>query len=70
MTFNEFHVEDVALEWFEELGYVVGHGSQFAPGEPAISGGDDSLPVQLDEKRVTSVLEVPFTNPDSVWKLP
>jgi len=32
--------------------------------------GDDSLPVQLDEKRVTSVLELPFTNPDNFWKLP
>ncbi|MES2657209.1 MAG: HipA family kinase [Verrucomicrobiota bacterium] len=31
---------------------------------------DDSLPVQLDEKRVISVLELPFTDPDSFWKLP
>ncbi len=24
----------VALEWFGELGYVVGHGPRLAPGEP------------------------------------
>ena len=35
MTLNEFIVEDAALEWFVELGYVVGHGPQLAPGEPA-----------------------------------
>jgi hypothetical protein len=32
--------------------------------------GDDSLPVQLDLKRVTSVLNLPFTDPDTFWKLP
>ena len=32
--------------------------------------GDESLPVQLDMKRVISVLELPFTNPDTFWKLP
>ena len=35
MTFNESIVEDVALEWFGELGYAVGHGPHLAPGEPA-----------------------------------
>jgi type I restriction enzyme R subunit len=35
MTLNESIVEDAALEWFGELGYAVGHGSQLAPGEPA-----------------------------------
>ncbi len=32
--------------------------------------GDDSLPVQLDVKRVISVLELPFTEPELFWKLP
>lgn len=32
--------------------------------------GDESLPVQLDRERVTSVLELPFTDPDTFWKLP
>lgn len=32
--------------------------------------GDEGLPVQLDEERVTSVLNLPFTDPDTFWKLP
>lgn len=32
--------------------------------------GDESLPVQLDMKRVISGLELPFTDPDTFWKLP
>lgn len=32
--------------------------------------GDESLPVQLNEERVLSVLELPFANPDRFWKLP
>ncbi len=32
--------------------------------------GDESLPVQLDMKRVISVLELPFTDPETFWKLP
>jgi type I restriction enzyme R subunit len=35
MVLNESIVETAALEWFVELGYAVGHGSQMAPGEPA-----------------------------------
>jgi hypothetical protein len=35
MSLNESIVEDAALEWFGALGYVVGHGPQLAPGEPA-----------------------------------
>jgi type I restriction enzyme R subunit len=35
MNLNESIVEDAALEWFGELGYVVGHGPHLAPGEPA-----------------------------------
>ena len=31
---NESIVEDAALTWFGELGYVVGHGPQFVRGEP------------------------------------
>ena len=32
--------------------------------------GDESLPMQLDMERVISVLELPFTDPDTFWKLP
>ncbi len=32
--------------------------------------GDESLPVQLDMKRVISALELPFTDPETFWKLP
>lgn len=32
--------------------------------------GDESLPVQLDVERVTSLLNLPFTEPDTFWKLP
>ncbi|MFZ2642096.1 MAG: type I restriction endonuclease subunit R [Verrucomicrobiia bacterium] len=35
MTFTESIVEDAALTWFGELGYVIGHGERIAPGEPA-----------------------------------
>ncbi len=30
---TESHVEDAALEWFEELGYTILHGPDIAPGE-------------------------------------
>ena len=33
MTLNESTVENAALEWFEQLDYAVGHGTDFAPGE-------------------------------------
>jgi len=32
--------------------------------------GDDSLPVQLDVERVFSAVELPFSDPDTFWKLP
>lgn len=32
--------------------------------------GDESLPVQLDDERVISALELPFSDPDTFWKLP
>ena len=35
MSLNESTVEAAALEWFEQLGYAVGHGPHLAPGEPA-----------------------------------
>lgn len=34
MSLNESTVEDAALEWFGELGYVIGHGPRVPPGEP------------------------------------
>ncbi len=35
MTLNEALIEEAALGWFQELGYVVLPGPQLAPGEPA-----------------------------------
>ena len=35
MSLTESIVEGAALEWFEELGYVVRQGPHLAPGEPA-----------------------------------
>ncbi len=35
MSLNESTVEAAALEWFEVLGYAVGHGPHLAPGEPS-----------------------------------
>lgn len=32
--------------------------------------GDEGLPVQLDVERVISVLELPFSDPETFWKLP
>ena len=34
MNLKESIVEDAALEWFGALGYAVGHGPDFSPGEP------------------------------------
>ncbi len=34
MSLNESIVEDAALQWFGKLGHAVGHGPQFAPGQP------------------------------------
>ena len=34
MTLNESTVEYAALDWFEQLDYAIGHGTDFAPGEP------------------------------------
>ena len=33
MSLNEAIVEDVALSWFGEPDYAVGHGANIAPGE-------------------------------------
>ncbi len=44
MSLNGSTVEDVALEWFGELGYAVGQGPHPASGEPASrDGGRDSF---------------------------
>ncbi len=34
-SLSESIIEEAALEWFEELGYAVGHGPHLAPGELA-----------------------------------
>ena len=52
MSLNESVVEDAALEWFESLGYAIGHGPDLAPGEPAAerdSFGDVVLVRRLRE---------------------
>ncbi len=51
-SLNESIVEGAALEWFEELGYAIGHGPHIAPGEPAAeraSFGDMVLVARLRE---------------------
>ena len=53
----------------QALGRVPGLFAELPP-EWLHLDGDDSLPVQLDLERVTSVLNLPFTEPDSFWKLP
>lgn len=35
MSLPEPIIEEAALEWFEELGYAVGHGPLMVPGEVA-----------------------------------
>ncbi len=35
MSLNEATIEAAALEWFEALGYSIGHGPKLAPGEVA-----------------------------------
>ncbi len=59
MTLNESIVEDVALAWFGELGYAVGHGPHLAPGEPAVERDSFSEVVP-----VTRLLEA-FQRPNS-----
>ena len=52
MSLNESIVEEAALEWFDVLGYSIGHGPHLAPGEPAaerISFGDVVLAGRLRE---------------------
>jgi len=34
MFFNESIVENATLTWLGQLGYVIGYGTQIAPGEP------------------------------------
>jgi type I restriction enzyme R subunit len=35
MNLTESTVEEIALQWFRELGFSIGHGPHLAPGEPA-----------------------------------
>jgi len=52
MTLTEALIEEAALGWFQELGYVVRHGPDLAPGEPAAerqSFGDVVLVGRLRE---------------------
>lgn len=51
MSLNESIVEDATLEWFGELGYAVGHGSQIAPGEPAAARDSFGVVVLVERLR-------------------
>jgi type I restriction enzyme R subunit len=42
MSLNESHLEEAALEWLAELGYVLGHGPDMAPGEAVAERGSFS----------------------------
>lgn len=50
MTLTESTVEEAALEWFGELGSVIGYGPEIEPGEGASSATcKHSLQVQSEE---------------------
>ena len=60
MSLNESIVEDAALECFGELGYAVGHGPHFAPGELASrDGGRDSFSEVLLVARLRDAIRRP-----------
>jgi len=52
MSLNESIVENTTLEWFSELGYVVGHGPHIAPGEPVAERATikNYLPVRFSRR--------------------
>lgn len=57
----------------EQMAVAIGQLPQFVAGLPdewLYLDGDDTLPVQLDLERVSSVLKLPFTRPDEFWALP
>lgn len=46
LNFTETHVEEAALAWLEDLGWLTAHGPGIAPGMPVIEccdAGDDPL---------------------------
>ena len=49
MTFSESIIEDAALSWFEELGYMVKQALCLAPGESA-SERDSFADVVLSDR--------------------
>lgn len=61
--------ERMELRMREALGQVSEIFSEL-PLEWLYVDGDDSLPVQLDMERVISALELPFSDPETFWKLP
>ena len=52
---NESAVEAAALEWFESLGYSIGHGPHLAPGELATER--DSFSAVLLKERLSDALQ-------------
>lgn len=59
MSLNESIIEDATLEWFEALGYAIGHGLYMAPGSPAAerdSLGDVVLPGRMCDTLLPKLL--------------
>lgn len=59
MQFNESHVEEATLEWFEKLGYSTAHGDDVAPESPHAkreSFGDVLLVQRLREALLPKLL--------------
>ncbi|WP_409218310.1 HipA family kinase [Prosthecobacter sp.] len=59
MATKMMQATELLPQWFAEL-----------PDEWRYLDGDDTLPVQLDEERVSSALRLPFTESDAFWSLP
>ncbi|MDA8118293.1 MAG: type I restriction endonuclease, partial [Actinomycetota bacterium] len=55
-TFTESVVEDAALAWLEELGYVVKHGPEIAPGEIFAERSDPAYRDVVLERRLRDAL--------------
>jgi hypothetical protein len=51
---NEAVAEDVALMWFEGLGYTVGHGADFAalrPAKPQLAPGEPAAKRNVEREK-------------------
>ncbi|MEO8034833.1 MAG: type I restriction endonuclease, partial [Acidobacteriota bacterium] len=55
-SFTESIVEDAALAWLQDLGYIVLHGPELAPGEPAAERSDPLYRDVILEQRFRNAL--------------